>query len=155
MTIGRYVIRKRKLGKLYLDDYTHGFAVIVLVTYISVYTKMYPLSNAVELWGLKQGPEPSKATLMTFLHLELAGEFLFWVILYSIKFSFLIFYRHIFGVSDVFSRCWLGVFVFTCIAFFSCFFTVFWTCGAPSHLLVLRTCPRRLDFRYAQQDELC
>lgn len=139
LTIGRYIIRKSTLGKFLFDDYIHGFAVIVLIAYISTYTVLYPMSNAVELWGLKQGPKPSSASLIKFIHLEIAGEFLFWVVLYSVKFTFLIFYRHIFGVSSTFRKYWWGVFIFTCIAFCANFLTVLWTCGTPSQIFVLST----------------
>ena len=137
LTVGRFIIRKRTLGKLHLDDYLHGFATAVLLAYIGGYTALYPLSMAVELWGKKQGPEPSRELIIRFLHLEVAGEILFWVILYTVKFSFLIFYRHIFGVSHLFMKYWWGVVAFTSVAFLAAFLTVFWTCGTPSKFLVL------------------
>ena len=116
---------------------THGCALIALFAFGALYTKLFPLSTSLALFAKKSGPEPSISDLKRFYHILLATEFMFWIVIYLVKFSFLLFYRTIFGISATFIRFWWAVFAFTFLTFWACFATVFWTCTTPSQLFVL------------------
>lgn len=137
LSFGRFVIRKRLLGKLQMDDWSHAFALVLLIPYMALSTTIYPLAIEVGLFGKKDGPMPSKETLERFFRLEVAGQLFFWIILYAVKFTFLILFRQIFSVNKIFMRWWWAVFIYTCIAFWACFLEVFWICGSPSDIFVL------------------
>lgn len=111
----------------------------MLIVYIGMYTALFPLSVAVGLWGAKEAPMPSKETLERFFRLEFAFQFFAWLVLYAVKFTFLILFRHIFGINKVFVRWWWVVFVYTWLTFWACFLEILWLCGSPSDLFVLRT----------------
>ena len=119
-----------------MDDLTHAFAVIVLIPYQSIGTLIYPVSIQLEAYGATTSPA-SIATFEKLFRLELAGQFLFWIILYAVKFTFLIFFRQIFGVNRVFMKWWWALFVYTWLAFVASFLTALWVCGDPSDLFVL------------------
>lgn len=137
LTVGRYVIRVQHVKKLQLDDYFHGFSLIVMLGYMITYTVMFPLNYSVEFFAAGIGPPPSNEYLNRYFHLEIAVSLLFWVVIYGIKFTFLVFYREIFGVSQIFIRIWSAVVVFTIITFWLCFISVLWACGTPVQLFVV------------------
>ncbi|CAF9906088.1 hypothetical protein IMSHALPRED_004073 [Imshaugia aleurites] len=139
LSVGRFIIRKRVLEGLRMDDLTHAFAVIVLIPYQSIGTLIYPVSIQLEAYGATTSPA-SIATFEKLFRLELAGQFLFWIILYAVKFTFLIFFRQIFGVNRVFMKWWWALFVYTWLAFVASFLTALWVCGDPSDLFVLEKC---------------
>lgn len=136
LSIGRFIIRKRVLEGLRMDDWTHAFAVVLLIPYAGVSTAIYSAAINLESYGA-QVSVASIETLERLLRLELAAQFLFWIVLYAIKFTFLIFFRQIFGVNRVFMRWWWALFVYTWLAFIASFLTAIWICGDPSGLFVL------------------
>ncbi len=104
---------------------------------------IYPLTVKLEIYG----PTPSIASseaLEKLFRLELGGQFLFWIILYAVKFTFLIFFQQIFGVNRVFMKWWWALFIYTCLAFGASFLTPLWLCGKPSDLYVLG---KRIDLK--------
>lgn len=119
-----------------MDDLTHAIAVIILIPYQSIGTMIYPVSIQLEAYGA-QTSVASIAAFERLFHLTFAGQFLFWIILYAVKFTFLIFFRQIFGVNRVFMRWWWALFVYTWLAFIASFLTALWVCGDPSDLFVL------------------
>ena len=137
LTAGRYAIRGWMLRKLDWDDATHLLALVVLVAYVATYTAMFPINYAVEDWVTGNGDMPSVAVLELYLHYEMAVWLLFWVIIYLVKFSFLLFYRSIFGVSRIFKKAWWAVTVFTFLTFWACFFAMLWSCNTPSQLFIV------------------
>ncbi|MCJ1383475.1 hypothetical protein MMC17_006589 [Xylographa soralifera] len=140
LTAGRYAIRGWMLRKLDWDDATHLLALVVLVAYVATYTAMFPINYAVEDWVTGNGEMPSAAVLELYLHYEMAVWLLFWVIIYLVKFSFLLFYRSIFGVSRMFTKAWWAVTIFTFLTFWACFFAMFWSCNTPSLLFIVEEC---------------
>ena len=119
-----------------MDDLAHAIAVIVLIPFQSIGTVIYPLSIKLEGYGAQTSVD-SIATFEKLFRLELAGQLLFWVILYAVKFTFLIFFRQIFGVNRVFMKWWWALFVYTWLAFIASLLTALWVCGDPSNLFVL------------------
>lgn len=123
------------------DDYVHGLALVFLVGYVSTYTVMFPLNYSVEFWVAGFGEQPSERDLSRYFRLEVAVSLLFWIVIYLVKFAFLLFYRFLFGVSKPFMRAWWVVSGFSVLTFLICFLSVFWACEAPQHLFVLGTIP--------------
>ncbi|MCJ1389046.1 hypothetical protein MMC18_001900 [Xylographa bjoerkii] len=140
LTAGRYAIRGWMLRKLDWDDATHLLALVVLIAYVATYTAMFPINYAVEDWVTGNGEMPSVTDLELYLHYEMAVWLLFWVIIYLVKFSFLLFYRSIFGVSRTFKKAWWVVIVFTFLTFWACFFAMLWSCNTPSQLFIVEEC---------------
>ena len=136
LTAGRYFIRYR-MSTLNLDDWLQGFSLLSLIIFTSLYSHWFPWSVVIQLAGAGEGPRPSNAYFLRFFHWEVGTEFLFWVVLFSVKFTFLVFYRNLFGVSRLFMKAWWTVFAFTCACFLACFLTPLWKCEVPSHLFVL------------------
>lgn len=117
---------------------------VTLIVYMALWSVLFPISNAIQLYSVGQGSKPSNSELEKFLRLVVPSEILFWVVLYLVKFTFLLLYRQIFGVNKQFKKYWWAVFAYTFITFWAAFLTVFWTCGTPSKLFNLRTLPSTL-----------
>lgn len=111
----------------------HGVALVVLIGYVSTYTAMFPLNYSVEFWVAGSGEQPSDSDLRRYFHLEIAVSLLFWVVIYLVKFVFLLFYRLLFGVSKAFMRAWWIVCAFTVVTFLINFLSSF----GPAKLLVI------------------
>ena len=137
LTVGRYAIRLKTIKTFQADDYVHGLALVVLIGYISTYTAMFPLNYSVEFWVAGLGEQPSDSDLTRYFHLEIAVSLLFWVVIYLVKFVFLLFYRLLFGISKGFMCAWWIVSAFTVVTFLINFISVFWACETPRYLFVL------------------
>ena len=137
MTLGRYAIRLATIKALKVDDYVHGIALLVLIAYVSTYTTLFPLKTAVESWTAGSGKRPPNADLRKYFHLEIAVLLLYRVVIYLVKFAFLLFYRFLFGISRTFMRAWWIVCALTVMTFLVTFTSVFWACEAPPYLFVL------------------
>ena len=98
---------------------------------------MFPLNYSVEFWVAGLGEQPSVPDLARYFRMEIAVSLLFWIIIYLIKFAFLLFYRFLFGISKPFMRAWWATSAFTAVTFLVCFISVFWACESPQHLFDL------------------
>ena len=137
LTVGRYAIRFKTINELKADDYVHGLALLALVCYVSTYNVMLPLNSESLTAGAQE--QPLDSDLKRYARLVVAVSAQFWVVIYLVKASFLLFYRLLFGVSQNFMKAWWAVNAFTTVTFFINFLAVFWSCGAPSHLFVIGT----------------
>jgi len=142
LTAGRYYIRKRIIGSFDWDDLTHGLAVIVLIGYISTYYTGFNRDYVVEFWSASGGTQepPSDSVLKAYFRGIVGATMQFWVCIYLIKLSFLLFYRKIFGVNRNFMRAWWIVAIFQFITFWACFLAPLWSCVSPSQLFVVKVC---------------
>ena len=123
LTVGRYIIRKRTLGHLEWDDLAHGLGVCMLIGYASTYTASFRRDYEVTFWAADQGPTPSEETLGLYIRSIVAVTLQFWVCIYFIKLSFLLFYRRLFGVSRNFMKAWWAV-------------ATLWSCDTPGQLFI-------------------
>ena len=140
LSLGRFVVRKQTIGNFFCDDFTHGFAAIVLIAFSVICSKLYPLTQELGLYEAQERPKPSSAALERFLRFEFAAILLFYVVIYTVKATFLLFYRQLFGVNRMFTRYWWGVTIYTVICCLASFLSAFWTCETPSRLFVLCKC---------------
>ena len=132
LTIGRLVIHWNSGHAISrCADFLNAAAALVLVAFLVIQLQYLPLYDAVVLRGARQGPPVSLADRATFYRVEIASFMLFWIVLYLGKFSLLMLYRALFGVSKDFRAAWWGVFTLTVLAFFTDFLAVLWLCGFP------------------------
>ena len=139
LTTGRFFIRNRNGGSglltaAALSDHLNGAAAVVLVGMVAAKSYFLPLYYAVQLWAADLGPGVEHKDMITYYQVGVGTFMLFWVVIYLVKFSFLMLYRSLFAVSKSFRAVWWGVFVFNMMAFFICFLSVLWTCGHPGKL---------------------
>lgn len=78
----------------------------------------------------------------TFIHIRFGGALIFWVAMYSVKFSFLMLYRTLFWISERFRKFWWAVLGFTMLCFWMSFFACFWVCGWPVNPVNLSMLPQ-------------
>ena len=110
----------------------------MLLGYVSTYTAGFPRDYQVEFWAAsKEGPPPSVGTLDLYVRSIIAVTLQFWVCIYLIKLSFLLFYRRLFGVSRDFMKAWWAVLAFTAVTFLACFLATLWSCSTPSQLFIV------------------
>ena len=107
LSIGRYLIRYKTVRGLDVADVFHGVALFLLL--------LLTISSTIE--SSAPGKSLFETDLKTYLQIKTAMSCLWLISLYGIKFSFLFFYRSIFGISQLFMRAWWLVTAFTLIAF--------------------------------------
>lgn len=119
------------------DDFLHIFACLILIVYGAVYNASFP--GAFNAVAFVQGTRPDLTyhEWDRYFRFEVAVSLLFWIVIYAVKFSFLMFYRDLFQVSTAFMRFWWVVVAFTLVTFGACFISLFWGCGSPSKLFVV------------------
>ena len=138
LTIGQFVIRLRIIRIFQLDDAFHGLACLVLVAYVAIQQVTFPIEYSLDSFITGKGPQPSLGEFETFLHNYVASVTMFWVVIYSMKFSFLSFYYSLFDISRHFMNRWWIVLGFTILMFSINFVAVFWICGTPGNLYNIR-----------------
>ena len=96
----------------------------------------------VEFWSASGGTQerPPESVLKAYFRGIVGATMQFWVCIYLIKLSFLLFYRKIFGVNRIFMRAWWIVALFQFITFWACFLAPLWSCVSPSQLFVVSEC---------------
>ena len=135
MTAGRLYIHRNKTNSLSRwADYLNVAAAVLLIAFVSTQAYFLWLYYAIQLWAANLGPRVSHNDLVTYYHVEFALFIVFWVIIYLVKFSFLMLYRALFAISKPFRAAWWGVFTFTFMAFLVDIFASMWMCGNPPDL---------------------
>ena len=151
LTVGRYLIRAVVFKKVWLDDYTHGIALLALLGF-SISVQSYVNHVKHEL-AIKAGKEPMPADYAEYvLHahqFQTALSIFAWISLWSVKFTFLLFYRMIFEVSERFVKAWWIVAVFTFGTFWIPIAGVLTACGHAYDLYNAEACEH--DVFYQQQ----
>ena len=89
---------------------------------------------AVEYWSIGAAPPPPTGDVRLFFKLVMATSMLSWVAVYLVKFSFLMLWRSLFGISDGFRRAWWVVAGFTFLTFWPLFLSTMFGCGRPQDL---------------------
>lgn len=137
MTAGRYAIRKQAVSRLDWDDLVHGLAVVSLLGYVSTYTVSFPWNYEIDSWAASETELPLPiGEFNLYARSVIALEVQFWVCIYLVKLSLLLFYRRIFGVSQRFMKAWWAVLAFTAVTFLMNFLAAMWSCETPRQLLV-------------------
>ena len=140
LKIGRYIVRYKLALQFQLDDCIHGLATIILVALGGTYTSFIPLNHIIENWQDGNLAAPSNSDLHRYWQLEIAIAMQFWLVIYLVKFAFLMFYRKLFGVSQNFLVAWWLVSAFTILTYLMIIISIFWACGVPQNLFNLGDC---------------
>lgn len=132
LTFGRYIIRYRKLGRFFWDDAIHGLALIFLLAMIVAYTVDFPQMYLVD--SFKRGDSKQAPISKSYKKKQLMISILFWLCVYAVKSAFLVLYRAIFGVTQIFNRAWWITVAFTFLTFWICIIGELTTCGKAQDL---------------------
>lgn len=111
LTLGRYIIRYKVSLRFYKDDLAHLVALGWLIVFSSITQAMFHPTMTM-LQSLRSGTPAPPATVSEFCRLQTAQGATFYLLHWSVKFAFLLFYRELFWVSRTFIRAWWCVATF-------------------------------------------
>lgn len=136
LSIGRFTIRYATAGRFYLDDASHLLSILLLIGLASAYTTGFPYSARIARISAKveKAPPPTDPFYHKYLQLRLTVTLLVFMVLWSVKATFLIFYRLLFDVSKIFVRVWWAAVALTFATFWVCIGSTLTLCGAASDL---------------------
>ncbi|KAL8703394.1 MAG: hypothetical protein Q9201_003423 [Fulgogasparrea decipioides] len=136
LSVGRFAIRYATAARFYWDDASHLLSVLLLVGLASAYTTGFPYSARIARIGLKleKAPPLTDPFYHKYLQLRLTVTLLVFMVLWSVKATFLIFYRLLFDVSRTFVRFWWAAVALTFATFWVCIGSTFTLCGSASDL---------------------
>ncbi|KAL9008662.1 MAG: hypothetical protein Q9173_006234 [Seirophora scorigena] len=108
LSTGRFAIRYASAGRFHLDDASHLLSVLLLIGLAAAYTHGFPYSARIASIGRKEEEAPplTDPFYHHYLQLRLVVTLLVFMVLWSVKATFLIFYRLLFDVSQTFFRLW-------------------------------------------------
>jgi len=109
---------------------------ILLIALAGAYTAGFPYSARLVRIGLKEekAPPMTDPFYHTYLQLRLVVTLLVFMVLWSVKATFLIFYRLLFEVSRTFIRIWWAAVAVTFASFWVCIGSTFTICGSAGDL---------------------
>lgn len=132
LTGGRLWIRFTVIRRLSWDDGAHMLGLLLLLAQIAIVSGASPL-----MYRLLENPDIESAPhrdIRDFIRLNAAAVFVSWCCLYAVKISFMLLYRQIFQVSQVFIRAWWTVLIFIVLTFWVLIAGFITGCGRPSAL---------------------
>lgn len=132
LTVGRYAIRWKVRHRFYADDYAHLNALVWLYIMTAIIQTMFPSATLVVL-GPKNVPPPP-AAFVAFRKLQTAMNIAFYISQWSVKFSFLFFYRELFWVSDRFRKSWWIISIYVFLTFWAVFAGMLTLCGSAADI---------------------
>lgn len=133
LTVGRYYIRYKVRHRFYPDDYLHLAALIWLTISNAFVEAMFPPARI--LFDGPPGVKPPTSEVDKFRKLQTVMSITFYISQFCVKFSFLLFYRELFWVSQRFMRAWWVVATFVFLAFWAIMAGSLTQCGPVSHIV--------------------
>ncbi|KAL8804914.1 MAG: hypothetical protein Q9223_005538 [Gallowayella weberi] len=142
LSIGRFTIRYVTAGRFHLDDASHLLSVLLLIGLAAAYTTGFPYSVRIAKIGRKEekAPPPNDPFYHKYLQLRLVVTLLVFMVLWSVKATFLIFYRLLFDVSKTFIRMWWAAVALVFASFWVCIGSTLTLCGSASDLFDFKKC---------------
>lgn len=132
LTGGRLWIRCTVIRRLSWDDGAHMLGLLLLLAQIAIVSGASPLMyRLLEYPDFESSPQ---GDVRVFVRLNAAAVMVSWCCLYAVKNSFMLLYRQIFQVSQVFIRAWWTVLTFTILTFWVSIAGFITECGRPSAL---------------------
>ncbi|KAL5114927.1 hypothetical protein ACEQ8H_007174 [Pleosporales sp. CAS-2024a] len=130
LTAGRFAIHWRKNRKLRWDDWLNALALVFLITLVAIFEVYVPIEYNAILYskGLSNRP-PTNLEVLRDMKLNIATLILFFLVIYSVKASFLALYWEIFEVSSRFRIAWFVLAGYMGAAFVVTLITIFTRCG--------------------------
>lgn len=142
LSVGRFAIRYVSASRFYWDDASHLLSVLLLITLAGTYTAGFPYSARIARIGLKEEAAPplTDPFYHTYLQYRLIVTLLVFMVLWSVKATFLVFYRLLFEVSQTFIQLWWAAVALTFASFWVCIGSTFTICGPASDLYNFEKC---------------
>lgn len=140
LSAGRFAIRYINRKRLFWDDASHLLSLLFLVGLAAAYTKGFPYSQRIVRIQTKKEKAPplSDPFYHQYLQLRLVVTLLVFLVLWTVKATFSIFYRFLFEVSQTFIRMWWVVVGLTFASFWVCIGSTLTICGSASDLYNFR-----------------
>ncbi|KAF2277582.1 uncharacterized protein EI97DRAFT_298194 [Westerdykella ornata] len=141
LTAGRLILRWKKLRTLHADDIWNAIAAFLVIPFVVVGLIALPIEYRSQLYYLRRvGEPPSLDEMILSYRVNFASLVFFWLILYSVKASFLSLYWKIFAVSTWFRYVWWISTAFITTSFLITIISIFWQCGSPSQISNFEVC---------------
>ncbi|KAL8849248.1 MAG: hypothetical protein Q9221_005778 [Calogaya cf. arnoldii] len=142
LSIGRFTIRYATAGRFHLDDASHLLSLLLLIGLAAAYTTGFPYSVRIARINRKEEvpPPPTDPFYRKYLQLRLVVTLLVFMVLWSVKATFLIFYRLLFDVSRTFIRMWWAAVALVFATFWVCIGSTLTLCGSASDLFDFKKC---------------
>ncbi|KAI9817312.1 MAG: hypothetical protein M1832_004734 [Thelocarpon impressellum] len=139
----RLYVRRVKLRRFFWDDACHVFAWVILLVSAALYTSIAPVLYRV--MAVTSGQQLLTVDFITrdiprYVDFQFASTILFWVVLWAVKFSFLIFYRRFFRDLRSHMIAWWAVTAFTSLAFIACLVPLLTACGSTAAYFRINAC---------------
>lgn len=136
LSAGRFAIRYATASRFFWDDASHLLSILLLVGLAATYTTGFPYSARIARISRHQEKAPplEDPFYRKYLQLRVVVTLLVFMVLWSVKATFLIFYRLLFDVSRTFIRIWWAVVALTFATFWICIGSTFTLCGSASNL---------------------
>ncbi|KAL8647397.1 MAG: hypothetical protein Q9226_006446 [Calogaya cf. arnoldii] len=148
LSVGRFIIRYATAGRFHLDDASHLLSLLLLIGLAAAYTSGFPYSVRIARINRKEEvpPPPTDPFYRKYLQLRLVVTLLVFMVLWSVKATFLIFYRLLFDVSRTFIRMWWAAVALVFATFWVCIGSTLTLCGSASDLFDFKKCssPKKL-----------
>ncbi|KAL8878489.1 MAG: hypothetical protein Q9198_003707 [Flavoplaca austrocitrina] len=142
LSVGRFTIRYVTAGQFHLDDASHLLSLLLLIGLAAAYTTGFPYSVRIARINSKQEVPPplTDPFYRKYLQLRLVVTLLVFMVLWSVKATFLIFYRLLFDVSRTFIRMWWAAVALVFATFWVCIGSTLTLCGSASDLYNFQIC---------------
>ncbi|KAL8823496.1 MAG: hypothetical protein Q9191_005801 [Dirinaria sp. TL-2023a] len=142
LSTGRFAIRYATASRFYWDDASHLLSVLLLIGLAATYTTGFPYSARIAKISAheEKAPPLTDPFYRKYLQLRLVVTLLVFMVLWSVKATFLIFYRLLFDVSEAFIRVWWAAVALTFATFWVCIGSTFTLCGSASDLYNFEKC---------------
>ncbi|KAI9756985.1 MAG: hypothetical protein M4579_003643 [Chaenotheca gracillima] len=143
LSAARFWIRHTKLGRFFWDDAVHLFALLTLLTSAIIYCWMvedvYNVAMVVKGLGLLDA-HFFAVVMPRYFKYQFAIILLFWTTIWSVKISFLLFYRRFFDGLRKHLIAWWIVLIFTVGAFIGSCITFLTACGPTAQYFMIVQC---------------
>jgi hypothetical protein len=153
LTIGRFTIRYRVRHRFYSDDIFHLSALIWLIISNALVEAMFPPARI--MFEGPPGVKPPPSTVTKFRKLQTAMTITFFVSQFSVKFSFLFFYKELFWVSQRFMRAWWCVGTFVFLGFWAVLAGNLTQCGDVRDIVNPAACAKHKQYQHDARIYIC
>ncbi len=114
LTVGRYAIRYKVSMRLYRDDFVHLCAFFWLIVFAALTQASFPATQAILESEVFHTPA-SSTTIVEFCRLQTAQGVSFYLLHWTVKIAFMLFYKELFWISRSFIRAWWCVLAFVLV----------------------------------------
>ena len=143
LTTGRFLIRYKIIGRYHWDDATHLLALLLLIAHSALLT--YGISLDYRVARYINGSRSEKSSSSLYTRVTFTKYIVLWCCLWSVKVTFLLFYRLLFQSSKQFILAWWCVLGLVVATFWICIAAVLTACGTASNLFYFGRLSQKLS----------